>query len=89
MTFEKPDLENFEGLALAYQAMQRGGNIPTAYNAANERAVALFLDRRIRYLQIPEIIRASMEQAVYIANPNVDEILTTEQEVYDFIDSRW
>lgn len=89
LTFEKPDLENFEGLALAYQAMQRGGNIPTAYNAANERAVALFLDRRIRYLQIPEIIRASMEQAVYIANPNVDEILTTEQEVYDFIDSRW
>ena len=49
LTFEKPDTETFRGLALAYQAMRRGGNIPTAFNAANEKAVALFLDRNFAY----------------------------------------
>lgn len=47
LTFERPDTETFRGLALAYQAMRRGGNIPTAFNAANEKAVALFLDRKL------------------------------------------
>jgi 1-deoxy-D-xylulose-5-phosphate reductoisomerase len=89
LTFERPDMENFRGLALAYEAMRRGGNIPTAYNAANERAVALFLDRKIRYLEIPEIIGASMEACIYRKDPNLDEILETEQEAYDFIGSRW
>ena len=58
LTFEKPDTETFRGLALAYQAMRRGGNIPTAFNAANEKAVALFLDRNIAYQQIPEMIES-------------------------------
>jgi 1-deoxy-D-xylulose-5-phosphate reductoisomerase len=89
LTFERPDPENFRGLALAYEAMRRGGNIPTAYNAANERAVALFLDRKIGYLQIPEIIEAAMEACAYRNHPNLDEILETEQETYDFIGSRW
>lgn len=89
LTFEKPDVETFRGLFLAYRAMERGGNIPTAFNAANERAVALFLDRRISYPAITEIIEAAMEQTAFVENPNVEQILKTEQEVYDFIDSRW
>ena len=89
LTFEKPDTENFRGLALAYRAMERGGNIPTAFNAANEKAVAMFLNRKIGYLDIVDIIEASMEQCAYVDAPDVDEILATEQEVYDFIDSRW
>lgn len=89
LTFEKPDTKTFRGLALAYQAMQRGGNVPTAFNAANEKAVAMFLNRKIGYLDIVEIIEASMEACSFVENPDVDQILATEQEVYDFIDSRW
>lgn len=89
LTFEEPDLDTFEGLALAYQAMSRGGNIPTAFNAANERAVALFLDRKISYLQIPEIIAACMEEASFIENPTVDEILETEAAAYEYIQERF
>lgn len=89
LTFEKPDTKTFRGLALAYQAMQRGGNVPTAFNAANEKAVAMFLDRKIGYLDIVEIIEASMEACSFVENPDVDQILATEQKVYDFIDSRW
>ncbi len=89
LTFEKPDTKTFRGLALAYQAMQRGGNVPTVFNAANEKAVAMFLDRKIGYLDIVEIIEASMEACRFVDNPDVDQILATEQEVYDFIDSRW
>lgn len=89
LTFERPDSDNFRGLYLAYEAMKRGGNIPTAYNAANERAVALFLNRKISYLAIPEIIEASMKQTGYIENPSVSEILETEAAAYEFIESRW
>ena len=89
LTFEEPDIETFKGLKLPYEAMTRGGNIPVAFNAANEKAVALFLDRKIKYLEIPEIIQASMEHCSSIADPNVEQILATEQEAYDFISSRW
>jgi 1-deoxy-D-xylulose-5-phosphate reductoisomerase len=89
LTFEEPDLETFTGLKLAYQAMEQGGNIPTAFNAANEKAVALFLNRKIRYLEITEIIQACMEQAIYHAAPDVDQILATEQAAYEFIESKW
>ena len=89
LTFEKPDTETFNGLALAYEAMRRGGNIPTVYNAANEKAVALFLERKIRYLEITEMIASCMEQATFVASPNLDEILETEASVYDYIKSRW
>ncbi len=89
MTFEAPDLTNFRGLALALEAQKRGGNIPTAFNAANERAVALFLNRKISYLEITDIIEAVMAQCKMIEHPNVDEILETEQEAYEFIGSRW
>lgn len=89
LTFEAPDLENFQGLSLAYQAMERGGNIPTVFNAANERAVELFLNRKISYLEITDIIQAAMEHSSFVEQPNLEQILETEQEAYDFIKSRW
>lgn len=89
LTFEEPDTKTFRGLALAYRAMARGGNIPTAFNAANERAVALFLDRRISYPAITDILEEAMERAAYVEQPDVEQILETEQRVYEFIDSRW
>lgn len=88
LTFEKPDTDTFRGLALAYQAMEKGGNIPTAYNAANEKAVSLFLDRKISYLEITEFIEACMENAEFIAHPDVDEILGTEAAAYEFIEKK-
>ncbi|HJA81693.1 MAG TPA: 1-deoxy-D-xylulose-5-phosphate reductoisomerase [Candidatus Mediterraneibacter intestinipullorum] len=85
ITFERPDMETFYGLKLAYQAGRAGGTLPTVFNAANERAVALFLDRKIRYLQIPEIIQACMEAHRNIEAPDVETILKAEQETYEFI----
>lgn len=89
LTFEQPDTDTFQGLALAFRAMKQGGNIPTVYNAANEKAVALFLNRKISFLEIPEIINACMENIGYKENPGVEEILATEAETYAFIESRW
>ena len=89
MTFEKPDTQTFVGLKLAMEAGRKGGNLTTAFNAANEKAVAMFLDRKITYLQITEIIEAAMGNCSFIENPDVEEILKTEQEVYEFINSRW
>lgn len=88
ITFEEPDIETFRGLSLAYEAAAAGGSMPTVYNAANERAVRLFLDRRITYLEIPELIEASMRQHIIKENPDVEEILETEREVYEFIDRK-
>ncbi len=88
LTFEKPDVSAFRGLSLAYEAMKKGGNVPTIFNAANERAVALFLERKIPYLEIPELIEASMNEIAYREAPDVEEILATEQAVYEYIDSR-
>lgn len=89
LTFEKPDMETFPGLKLAFQAMERGGNLPTAYNAANEKAVALFLERKISFPEIPELIGICMEQCRFAENPSVEEILATEAEAYALIESRW
>jgi len=89
LTFEEPDIETFKGLKLAYESMTRGGNIPVAYNAANEKAVSLFLDRKIKYLEITDIIEETMNRIKFIDNPSLDEILETEQEAYEFIGSRW
>ena len=88
LTFEKPDTDTFRGLALAYQAMEKGGNIPTVYNAANEKAVSLFLDRKISYPEITELIQACMEDAEFIDHPDVDEILGTEAAAYEFIEKK-
>lgn len=89
LTFERPDRETFYGLSLAYDALDAGGNVPTVYNAANERAVAKFLDEKISFIQIPEIIASSMEEVYYKENPTLEEILDTEATTYEYIESRW
>ncbi len=88
ITFEKPDTETFTGLALAYRAATLGGSMPTVYNAANEKAVALFLERKLGYLQIPELIGDAMEHHRLIENPGVDDILAAEAETYEYITGR-
>ena len=89
ITFEKPDMVNFRGLALAYEAGRKGGNVPTMFNAANELAVAMFLDRKIKYLDIIDIIEQTMTNIEYIDNPDVKQILDTEAAAYEFIRSRY
>ena len=89
LTFERPDTKTFRGLALAYDAMRKGGSQPTVFNAANERAVAMFLDRRISYPQITEIIEDCMEHVAYISDPTLDQVLETEQAVYEYIGQKW
>lgn len=89
ITFEKPDMETFTGLKLAMRAATEGGSMPTVFNAANEKAVSLFLNRKIRFLQIPEMIEMCMDSHKKIENPNVEEILKTEQETYDLIQSEF
>ena len=86
LTFEKPDLETFTGLKLAFEAAQRGGSMPTVYNAANEKAVSLFLERKIGFMQIPELIGEAMENHKAVVNPSVEEILCAEREAYEFIE---
>ena len=89
ITFEKPDMENFPGLRLAFDAAAAGGSLPTVYNAANERAVAMFLEKKIGFLEIPEIIQSCMEAHRVIPEPTVEQILETEEETYEMIKGRW
>lgn len=89
LTFERPDMETFYGLRLAYEAMERGGNVPTIYNAANERAVAKFLDGNIAFLEIPEIISACMEEIAFQKDPTLEQIIETEAATYELIERRW
>lgn len=89
ITFEKPDVDTFEGLKLAYEAGRKGGSMPTVFNAANEKAVAMFLDKKIKFLDIYEIIKESMNNINYIDEPSIEEILNVEKETYEFIESRW
>ena len=83
MTFEKPDPDVFRGLSLALRAANEGGSMPTVFNAANELAVARFLDKKIGFLDIYEIIENAMDQHKVIDNPSVAEILDAEREVYE------
>ena len=89
LTFEKPDMDTFYGLRLAFEAGKEGGSMPTVFNAANELAVSKFLNRKIKYLEIPEIIETCMRNHKKIVCPTVEEILQTEQAVYEQIESRW
>ena len=88
ITFEKPDMETFYGLKLAFEAGRKGGSLPTVLNAANEAAVALFLNRKIKFLQIPEMIRCCMERHQNIADPTVEQIWQTERETREYIAGR-
>ena len=87
IVIETPDMDTFLGLRYAYEAIGIGGSMPTVFNAANEYAVKQFLDRKIDFLDIYDIIRASMDHHNLIENPDIDEIRATEQEVYEFIES--
>lgn len=89
ITFEDPDMDTFLGLPMAMEAARKGGSMPTVFNAANELAVKKFLQEKIRFLDIYEIIRQSMDRHKVIQNPNLDEILVAEDETYKWIESRW
>lgn len=89
ITFENPDMETFKGLPLAMKASRTGGSMPTVFNAANEKAVALFLQKKIAFLDIYRIIEDAMESHKVIPASTVEEILNIEQEIYNRIESRW
>lgn len=89
IAFEEPDMETFKGLPMAMEASKIGGSMPTVFNAANERAVAKFLRKEIKFLDIYEIIQESMERHQVIAHPSLEEILETESKTYEWIESRW
>ncbi|MCR4654957.1 MAG: 1-deoxy-D-xylulose-5-phosphate reductoisomerase [Lachnospiraceae bacterium] len=82
LTFEEPDTETFKGFRLAMDAMKTGGSMPTVFNAANEKAVGLFLDGRIGFLQIADLIEYCMSGHTVVNDPSVEEILSAEQEAY-------
>lgn len=86
---EKPDMDTFKGLRYAYDAIGKGGSMPTVFNAANECAVAKFLDRKIQFLDIYRIIEECMAAHDIIENPDVSQILDTEKWVYELVESRW
>ena len=89
ITFEEPDMETFLGLPMAIEAAEKGGSMPTVFNAANEAAVKLFLERKIGFTDIYRIIRSSMDEHRVISAPGLDEILAVEKETRDRIESRW
>lgn len=89
ITFEEPDFENFRGLALAFEALKTGGSMTTVYNAANELAVSRFLNREIGFLDITAMIEDSMKAHEVIENPDIEQILRTERETYEYLNSRW
>ena len=88
LDFEKPDTDTFYGLELAYEAGRTGGSLPTVFNAANELAVSQFLNRKIKYLEITEIIEDCMKAHKNIENPTLEQILKTEAATYERINSR-
>ena len=87
MTFEKPDTDTFRGLSMAYDAIAAGGSMPTVFNAANEKAVSLVLNREIKFLEIYDLIQGAMNNHKVKENPTVEEILEAEAEAYEYIDS--
>ncbi len=89
ITFEDPDMETFLGLPMAMDAARAGGSMPTVFNAANELAVKKFLQEKIGFLDIYEIIAQSMARHKVVENPDLEEILAVEDETYRWIESRW
>lgn len=88
LDFEKPDMDTFYGLKLAYDAGRAGGTLPTVFNAANELAVKQFLNREIKYLEIIEIIEDCMKAHKNMDDPTLEQILDTEKATYERIESR-
>ena len=89
ITFEDPDMDTFLGLPMAIDAAGKGGSMPTVFNAANELAVKKFLQEKIGFLDIYDIIEQSMDRHKVIADPTLEEILAVEDETYKWIESRW
>ncbi|MDY2628653.1 MAG: 1-deoxy-D-xylulose-5-phosphate reductoisomerase [Lachnospiraceae bacterium] len=89
ITFEAPDMDTFHGLKLGYEAGRQGGSVPTVFNAANEFAVARFLERKIGYLDIVRMIEDALYVHERIEHPDLDEILETEAQTYRYLESRW
>ena len=85
ISFEEPDMETFRGLKLAYEVGRTGGSLPTVYNAANEKAVELFLNNKIKFLDIYKIIEKCVDKHSVINNPSIEEILEVERKTYDYI----
>ncbi|MCX8080789.1 MAG: 1-deoxy-D-xylulose-5-phosphate reductoisomerase [Bacteroidia bacterium] len=85
LTFEEPDLHTFPCLELAYDALRKGGNIPCVLNAANEIAVELFLNGKIKFTQIPELIRKAMENTEFISRPNLEQLTESDRETRKFV----
>ena len=85
ITFFKPDKEKFRGFALAYEAGRKGGTMPTIYNASNELAVSIFLEGKIQYLQIVELIEKAMNTHKIIENPTLEQILEAEKEAHESV----
>jgi 1-deoxy-D-xylulose-5-phosphate reductoisomerase len=86
ITFEKPDMETFRGLKLAYEVGRTGGNMPTIFNAANEKAVAAFLGRQISYPEITDWIERACEHIPFVKDPDVEAILETQRLVDVFLE---
>ena len=87
LDFYEPDMETFRGLKLAYDVIKEGGSMPVVYNAANERAVAMFLQKEISFLNITEYIEAALLAHKKLVNPTLEDVLEVEQETYAFIDA--
>ena len=86
ITFEVPDMDTFRGLPLAMESARRGGSMPTVFNAANERAVAAFLDEKIRFLDIYTLIEEAMTAHQVKEHPDLEQILDAEKEAWEFVD---
>ncbi len=82
LSFYKPDTEKFPALALAYKAMERGGNMPCALNAANEAAVAAFLQGRIPFYGISDTVAACLDETHFLPDPSIEDIFATDKETY-------
>lgn len=80
LTFEQPNTKKFRNLALAFEALHQGGNMPCVLNAANEVVVQAFLTDRISFVQMPQIIEKAMEQAMYIKSPDLEDYIQTDKE---------
>lgn len=83
LSFERPDLDRFPCIDLAFKAIERGGNTPCAMNAANEAAVAAYLEDKISFYRIAEIIEECMEKTSFIAGPTTEDILKTDEEAFN------
>ncbi len=89
IVIDKPDKDVFKGLEFAYNALEKGGSMPTVFNAANEEAVALFLNRKIKFLEIYDIIEKCMEEHKLIPNPTLEDILNIQKEINECIKSKY